>query len=216
MKTDSKILQDVVAELKWEPSICADNIGVTVNDGVVTLSGHVESYSEKCGAEHAAQRIAGVQALAVEIEVQLPGSNQRLDADIARAAANVLAWMSVVPRDAIKVMVEGGVLTLSGVVDWEFQRRAVLNAVKDLMGMRSVSDEMVVKPKVTSSVIKADIEATLSRRALSDAHRIAVDVSGDNVTLSGSVSSWSERELVKSSVWGTPGVRGVFDNMRMI
>lgn len=215
MKTDTQIREDVLAELQWEPSVCADNIGVMVQSGVVTLMGHVESYAEKCRAEHAAWRVAGVQGLAVDMEVQLSGLSKRYDADIARAAANVLAWLAPLPPDSVKVMVEGGQLSLFGTVSWEYQRQAARDAVKDLMGVSGVIDQIVVTPPVTSGTIKADIEATLRRRAMSDAQHIGVLVKGESVILSGRVANWSERQLANNSAWGSPGVRHVIDHMTM-
>jgi osmotically-inducible protein OsmY len=213
MKTDAQVQQDVIAELKWEPSINAAQIGVEVKDGIVTLAGHVSSYAEKWDAERAAQRVSGVKALAVEIDVKLPGSSKRNDADIARSAKDVLQWMTYLPKDSVKVMVEDGWITLSGEVDWEYQRQAAAGGVRYLMGVTGVSDQIAVKPKVSLSAVKSDIEAALKRRATADAQKISVDVRGADVTLTGSVHSWSERDLARNAAWGTPGVRNVVDNI---
>ena len=213
MKTDTQLKQDVIAELDWEPSVNAAQIGVQVKDGVVTLTGHVDSYAEKWDAERAAQRVSGVKALAVEMDVKLPGSSKRNDADIARSAENVLLWTTYCPKDNVKVMVEGGFITLSGEVEWEYQRRAAARAVRYLMGVKGVSNNIGMKPKVSSSAVKSDIEAALKRRAKADAQNISVEVRGADVTLTGTVHSWSERELAEHSAWGTPGVRKVVDNI---
>ena len=213
MKTDAQLQQDVIAELKWEPSINAAQIGVEVNDGIVTLAGHVSTYAEKRGAERSAQRVSGVRALTVEMDVKLAGSSKRTDADIAGTARNALQWRSAVPNDSVKVMVEGGWVTLSGDVDWEYQRQAAAGAVRYLTGVTGVSDQIAIKPKVSSTAVKSEIEAALKRRATSDAQTISVEVSGADVTLTGEVHSWSERDLAKHSAWGTPGVRSVVDNM---
>ena len=215
MKTDSQLQQDVLAELKWEPSVHAAEIGVEVKDGVVTLAGHVGSYSEKWNAERAAQRVAGVRALAVEMDVKLLGSSQRNDADIARSAESSLQWTTFLPKDAIKVKVEKGWVTLTGQVEWQYQRESAANAVRYLMGVTGVSDEIAIKPKVSSTAVKSDIEAALKRRAPADAHKINVDVKGADVTLTGTVSSWAERDLATHSAWGTPGVHNVVDKMTM-
>ena len=215
MKTDAQLQQDVIAELKWEPSVNAAQIGVEVKDGIVTLAGHVSSYAEKWNAEHAVQRVAGVKGLAIEMDVTLPGSSNRNDADIARSANNVLQWMTYLPKDSVKVMVENGWITLSGEVDWEYQRQGVEGAVRYLMGVKGVSNQMAIKPKVSLSAVKSEIEAALKRRAKSDARNISVSVHGGDVTLAGTVHSWSERELARQSAWGTPGVRSVVDNMRI-
>jgi osmotically-inducible protein OsmY len=213
MKTDATLQQDVIAELKWEPSINAAKIGVEVEDGVVTLAGHVGSYSEKWRAERAVQRVSGVKALAIEIDVKLPGSSKRDDGDIARSAENVLEWTTYLPDDAIKVMVEDGWVTLTGNVDWDYQRQGAAGAVRNLMGVTGVSDDIAVKPKVSLSAVKADIEAALKRRAKADAKNIAVAVKGNDVTLTGTVHSWAERDLARHSAWSTPGVRNVVDKI---
>src|SRR5450755_1909737 len=165
MKTDAQLQQDVIAELNWEPSVNAAQIGVEVKDGIVTLAGHVSSYAEKYAAERAAQRVCGVKALAVEMNVNLPGSSKRNDADIARSAENVLEWMTYLPKDCVKVMVEHGWITLSGELDWEYQRQAVEGGVRHLMGVRGVSDTISIRAAVSSSAVKSDIEAALKRRA---------------------------------------------------
>jgi osmotically-inducible protein OsmY len=214
MKTDAQVQHDVIEELKWEPSVNAAHVGVEVKGGVVTLSGHVGSYAEKHDAERAAQRVAGVRALAVEIEIKLLGSSQRSDADIAHAVQNVLQWTTYLPKDSVKVMVESGYVTLSGDVDWEYQRKQAARAVCNLMGVIGVSNQIAIKPKVSVSAIKSDIEAALKRRALHDAHDISVEIRGSDVTLTGTIHSWSERELAKHSAWSTPGVLNVVDKMK--
>ena len=213
MKTDTQLQQDVLAELKWEPSVNAAQIGVEVKDGIVTLAGHVSSFAEKWDAERAAQRVSGVKALAVEMDVKLSGSGKRTDADVARAAETALQWTTFLPKDSVKIMVEIGLITLSGEVDWEYQRQSAAGAVHYLLGVTGVSNQITIKSKVSSSAIKSDIEAALKRRAQADTKKIAVEVHGANVTLTGKVQSWSERELARQSAWGTPGVRNVVDNM---
>jgi osmotically-inducible protein OsmY len=213
MKTDAQLKQDVTAELGWEPSVNAAQIGVEVKDGIVTLAGHVGSYAEKLGAERCARRVSGVKALAIEMDVNLSGSSKRNDADIARSATNVLDWSSFLPKDSIKVMVEGGWITLTGEVDWDYQRQSATNAVRDLLGVAGVSDQILIKTKVSSSVVKSDIEAALKRRAKFDAQHISVEVRGSEVILTGIVHSWSERELAANSAWSAPGVRSVQDNI---
>jgi len=213
MKTDSELKQDVLAELKWEPSINAAHIGVEVEDGVVTLAGHVDSFAEKWAAEVATQRVTGVKALAVEIDVRLAGSAKRNDGDIARSAANILDWTASLPKDSVKVLVQDGWVTLTGAVSWEFQRQAADAAVRHLMGVTGLSNNIVLDPAVSLSVVKSDIEAALKRRATTDARHIEVEVHGTDVTLTGTVHSWSERDLAMSSAWGTPGVKNVVDRL---
>ena len=213
MKTDTQLQSDVMAELKWDPSFNAAEIGVQVKNGVVTLSGHVDKYAEKWAAEKAAQKVTGVKALAVELNVTLPGSSNRSDADIARTAENVLEWTTNWPKDHIKVMVEKGWVTITGMVDYEYQRQLASSAVRHLMGVTGVSNQVTIKSKLTSSTVKSDIEAALKRRALTDAQEIMVTVNGSKVTLTGVVHSWSERDMVSDSVWNTPGVTDVNDNI---
>jgi len=215
MKSDTQLKQDVLSELEWEPSINATQIGVEVKEGVVTLSGQVDSFTEKWNAERATRRVSGVKAMAVEIDVKLAGLSKRSDADIARAAQNVLEWTSYLPKDAVQVMVEGGWLTLTGHVDWDYQRQAATSAVRNLMGVTGVSNNIDFKPGVSRNVVKSDVEAALKRRALDDSEAIAVEVSGADVTLSGTVHSWSERDLATHAAWGTPGVHMVTDNIKL-
>ncbi len=212
-KTDKQLQQDVTAELAWDPAINAAEIGVEVKDGVVTLAGHVGSYAEKLEAERAAQRVSGVKALAVEMDVQIAGSYMRTDADIARSAENVLGWMSDLPMDSVQVKAEGGWITLTGVVGWEYQRQAAGAAIRYLMGVKGLSNEIAIKPQVSGSAVKADIEAALGRLSKADAQKISVLVNGGDVTLTGTVRSWSERATARSSVWNAPGVRNVVDNL---
>lgn len=213
MKTDSALQLDVIAELKWEHAVHASNIGVEVKDGIVTLAGHVDTYAEKWEAERATQRVSGVKAIAVEIDVKLSGSDQRSDADIARSATDVLQWTTAVPADKIAIKVEGGWLTLSGEVEWEYQRQFAANAVRYLAGVTGLSDEITIKRKVVPAMVHSDIEAALKRRAQHDSHEITVFVEGHEVTLGGLVHSWSERDLAVRSARGTPGVRNVIDHM---
>jgi len=216
MKTDSQLQQDVIAELKWEPSVNAAQIGVEVSAGVVTLAGHVDSFTAKWDAERAAQRVAGVKAMAIEIDVNLPGTSKRNDSDIARSVTNVLQWTTYLGRDVIKVSVQDGAVTLTGKVDWEYQRRAAINAVRYLLGVTGIIDHIALNSSVSPSTVRADIEAALKRQAVKDAHNIAVAVSGGDITLSGTVHSWAERELARNSAWGTPGVHSVVDHLTVV
>jgi len=213
MKSDTQLQQDVLAELKWEPSVNATDIGVEVKDGIVTLAGHVSSYSEKWGAERAAQRVSGVKALAVEMDVRLFGLGKRSDAEIAQAAENVLQWTSVLPRDSVHIMVESGWITLSGDVEWQYQKRAATEAIRNLMGVTGVSDNIAIGPKTVFDAIESDIEAALKRQATNDAPKISVKVKNCDVTLTGTVNTLAEHDLARSCAWSTPGVRKVIDNI---
>jgi len=215
MKTDTQLQQDVIAELRWEPSVQSQHIGVEVKDGVVTLAGEVSSYTEKWIAERAAQRVSGVGALAVELTVKLSRSGQRTDADIARSVETGLEWSTSVPTGAIKTMVEGGWVTLTGNVDWQYQKQAAADSVRHLVGVTGVSDQIAIKPKVSMSAVKGDIESALKRSAVADAKKISVSVCGSEVTLTGTVHSWAERETATTSAWRTPGVLNVVDKMSL-
>jgi osmotically-inducible protein OsmY len=214
MKTDDQMQRDVLAELKDDPDLDASDIGVVVMGGFVTLAGRVDSYGEKCEAEVAAQRVAGVQALAIDVDVRLPGSAMRSDADITQCADNVLRWSTNLPKETVKARVKDGWITLSGDLDWEYQRLAVVKAVCTLSGVTGITDDLQMRTQVSCDAVKSDIEAALKRRATSDANEVTVDVRGSDVTLTGTVRSWSERELVCHSAWNTPGVRTVQDNMK--
>jgi osmotically-inducible protein OsmY len=213
MKTDTQIRRDVTAELEWDPSVNATQIGVQVADGVVTLTGHVGSYAEKVRAEVAAQRVAGVRALAVELEVALPGPAVRTDADLAASAANVLVWNASLPPTGLEVVVEDGIVTLTGALDWEYQREVALGAVRHLLGVRGVNDGLTLANRATGGTVKHDIQAALARRAHTDGERIDVDVSGSTVTLRGTVQSWADRELANHAAWRSPGVHHVVDHL---
>jgi len=216
MKTDTQLQQDVIAELAWEPSVNAAQIGVEVKDGVVTLAGHVGSFVEKWEAQRAAQRVSGIKGLAVEMDVTIPGSSKRNDVDIARSARNVLEWTTYWPQDEIKVIVESGWITLTGEVEWEYQREAAAKSIRGLMGVTGVSDQIVLKPSTTAKPAKSGIEAALKRRIHGDAKHITVGVQGNEVTLTGTVQSWSERDSARNSAWSTPGVRSVADNLTVV
>jgi osmotically-inducible protein OsmY len=206
MKTDLQLQHEVQEELRWDPRCNAAAIGATVTDGIVTLSGQVATFAEKTVAAHAAQRVAGVKGVANELAVSLPALHERTDGDIVRAAVNILAWNTFVPKDQVKVTVQHGWITLEGEVDWHYQKVAAEDAVHALLGVRGVTNAIVVKPGIGGEETKAQICAAFRRHAFLQADHIEVEVVGQQVVLSGSVHSWQAREEADAVAWAAPGV----------
>lgn len=213
MKSDTQLRSDVVAELTWDPAITATNVGVIVNDGVVTLTGHPGSHAEKYAIERAAQRVKGVKALAIEMSVKLAAGRERTDADIAMAAERALEWNVLVPDDKIHPMAERGWITLNGEVEWEYQRRTAEGAVRNLLGVTGVTNLVTVKPKFTPADVEKKIHEALQRQADRESKRIEVSINGSQVTLRGRVNSWAERTAAQGAAWSAPGVATVVNNL---
>ena len=215
MKSDAMLRSDIVAELNFDPAITtpATEIGVIVKDGVVTLSGHPASHAEKHAIERAVQRVHGVRALVIELTVRLPAGGERTDADIALAAERALEWNVLVPDNAIHPMVENGWITLNGQVEWEFQRNAAVVAVRDLLGVRGLTNLVEVKAGFTPTDVEKSIRQALHRQADRDAQHIEVLVNGGQVTLRGKVRSWAERKAAQGAAWAAPGVANVVNNL---
>jgi len=207
--TDEQIQRDVLAELAWEPRITPNEIGVVVKDGVVALTGWVDSYTKRGAAEEAAHRVRGVKAVANEIEVRLPGAAERTDADIAAAAIQALRSDVFVPADKVDVTVSKGFVTLRGTVDWQFQKEDAEKAVRRLPGVKGVLNGITVKPATTPSDLKKKIEEALVRSAHTDAARITVEVHGSKVILRGILRSWAQRQEAERTAWSAPGVTEV-------
>lgn len=219
MKTDMEIQKDVMEELKWVPQLNATEIGVAVKNGIVTLSGTVDTYSKKISAEKAAKKISGVKAVAEEIEVKISPYEKRNDTEIAEAVLTALKWHSAVPHEKIKVKVEDGIVTLEGDVVWEYQRASARRAVVNLLGVRGINNFLKVVPgemvtfseeKVRSNIIKA-----LHRRAAKDAEKINIETAGNKVILSGVVHSWAEKDDALVAAWSVPGVVWVENNIEI-
>lgn len=207
--TDLELKKNVETELNWEPSVNAADIGVAVKDGVVTLTGPVESYWGKTTAERATLRVSGVKGVANDLEIRLPFAPGRTDEDIARAAVNRLDWSVSLPKDRIKVKVSQGWVTLEGTLDWQYQKDIAEGAVENLLGVKGVSNQIQLKPQISKAEVKSAIEAALKRNAMVDANRITVQTEGDTVILRGAVRSWAERQEAQYAAWRAPGVRSV-------
>ncbi len=212
---DLNVRNAILEELEWEPSISAEHIGVAVDDGVVTLSGHVKSYAEKMAAETAVRRVKGVRGIAEEIEVRFAGDKKTADDQIAKRALDVIEWASTIPQATVKIKVQQGIVTLAGEVDWYYQKDDAENAVRKLSGVRAVVNEIKIKQRPQAGDIKLKIEQALKRNADVEADSIKVAVFNGRVTLDGKVKAWYERDLAERTAWSAPGVTAVEDRIQI-
>lgn len=215
MKSDSQIQKDVMDELKWEPFLNSSEIGVAVKQGVVTLSGIVDSYPKKLAAEKAAKRVVGVKAVAEGIQVGMSPSYSKTDSEIAQAVLNALKWHSAVQEEKIKIKVEDGIVRLEGEVEWEYQRTNAKSAIENLTGVHSVINLISVKPKITATEIQQKIGSAFQRSASLDAGKINAEVVGSRVILRGKVRSFAEKEDAETAAWNAPGVTSVDNKLEI-
>jgi osmotically-inducible protein OsmY len=211
---EAKLRQDIIDEFEFDPSFDGEHIGVAVDKNVVTLSGHVNSYAEKLAAIAAARRVEGVHAIAENIEVRYPYQNKIADDQIAQRASDLLKWDVLVPNDSVDVLVHDGFVTLSGTVDWQYQRSAAEDDMRKLSGVVCVTNMIKIKPSIDASDIRTKIESALKRHAEIEADAIRVTVqNGNKVLLEGRVDNWNERYKVETAAWSTPGVVSVDDRV---
>jgi len=213
-KTDIELKQDIEAELRWDPKVNAAQIGVTVDKGAVSLLGEVDTYPEKWAAEEAVKRIGGVRAVAQDLKVKLQTTHKRSDSEIAKAAQDALEANVFVPTTVTAKIADGWV-TLEGQAAWNYQRDAAEQAVRNLVGVVSVQNEIAIRPQLTAAEVKEKVRAALQRQATSDADSIHVETSGSKVTLSGTAASWRASEDATSAAWSAPGVSEVVDQVRL-
>ena len=216
MKTDSEIQKDVMDELKWDLILKATEIGVAVKNGIVTLSGTVDTYSKKVAAEKAANRVAGIKAIAEDIEVKLSSGGKRNDTEIAEAVLNALKWHSAVQEDKIKIKVEDGWVTLEGNVEWEFQRSAARTSVEHLLGVVGISNNIKIVPTLSATEVKRKISSAFQRSATVDSEKINIAVDGSKVILTGKVRSYVEKRDAEKAAWLAPGVNRVENKLEIV
>jgi osmotically-inducible protein OsmY len=209
MKTDSQLQKDVIAQLNWEPILHASEIGVSVKDGVATLTGIVDTFTKKIAAEKAAKKVSGIKAIAVDIQVGLSPVFKKTDTEIAEIVLNALKLHTAVQEDKIKIKVEDGLVTLEGKVEWEYQRKTAQEAIENLPGVRDVNNLIIVSPTVLAADLRKKINEAFHRSATIDAEKVQIDAIGSKVVLRGTVRSMAEKDDAEEAVWAAPGVTTV-------
>jgi osmotically-inducible protein OsmY len=215
MKTDTELKADVIAELAWDSAINPTGIGVMVKHGVVTLTGHLETFAEKHAVERAVHRVAGVRGIALELDVKLSTAHKRSDSEIAQAAASALLWNSNVPDGRVQVEVENGWVTLTGELDWNYQVASAEQCVSSLLGVSGLTNKITIKPRVNPKDISAEIASALMRQAIREAKHIGIEVKGGIVTLKGKVHSLAERDAAVGVAFTARGVSQVIDKIEV-
>lgn len=216
MKTPGELRNDVLDELGFEPSLEEGGIGVAVEDGVVTLAGHVRSYAEKRVAERAVKRVLGVHGIANDLKVELWEGFQRDDTDIAHAALDTLRWNTWLPQDAVTVTVKDGWITLDGSLPWQYQKMEAERAVSHLQGVKGVTNQIAVKPRVQATQVDRRIQSAFQRAASLDARNVHVETAGSVVILRGTIRSWAEHEDAERAAWSVPGVTSVRNELQIV
>ena len=212
---DKLIRQNVIDELDFEPSVEAAHIGVAVDKGIVTLTGHVGTYAQRVAAEKAVRKVRGVRGVVEEIEVRFAGGTPPRDEDLAQRAVQMLDWSATVPRNAVQVQVQGGWVTLTGKVDWQYQKEEAYRSIRRLAGVVGIINRIEVSPKASVPEIRSKILAALKRNAELEADAITVTVKDAKVILEGTVNAWYERRLAENAAWSAPGVRAVEDRLTL-
>jgi osmotically-inducible protein OsmY len=215
MRTDADLQRAIEAELAWDPAVKSTAIGVAVNHGVVSLSGHIDTYAEKWAVEKALRRVPGVKAIAMELDVKLSPEHRYNDTELADAAETALVWHTMVPTEAVRVTVDNGRVTLEGEVDWDYQRRAVENAIRPLRGVVDIHNRIRLRNQLSPADLQRRLEEALTRQALREVKHLNVDVRDGTVTLRGTVHSLRERDAVVGTAWSAPGVRAVINELHI-
>jgi len=215
MKTDANLKRDVQDELAWDPQVKSTAVGVAVKDGVVTLTGHLDTFAEKFAIERVLRRVHGVRAIALELDVKLAPDHQRSDSDIAASAQEALRWSSLVPGERVRVTVDKGWVMLEGEVEWDYQRRGAEKAVRPLIGVVGVSNGITIRPKIAPVDLERRIAQAFARQVDREMKHMQVLVDGSTVTLRGKVNSWHERDAAQGVDWQAPGVRAVINELEV-